>query len=396
MAGPFLLRDWELAAKIESAYGTDPTIGAADFFKHTSNLGYERQASRYDRENDRDRNQADVLSTHKGREHTNWNVACDLIPSGNAVTPTAPDIDPFLEALLGTKQTGTAHTTTAAGSAGTSINLTPGGGAASGIPTGGGVLIACDVSTAVGVEVRFVVSRSTDTLTIDRAFTADPASGRNVYVGTTYQLSEAALKSLRIQNWLDGDNFRRSIPGAIVQSGVLDMNWAQDNPVARIAFNGQSQQLGSHSTARPTPVTAGVPLIPTEGKVFIGASGVLRVVNMQLNINTGLALRMNTSGSLYPTGVKRTENNSRYMITQMLDLLFETGTIEGYFDNAGALTSYDVICQLGVSVGNIVAWRTRNWIPDVPLTEIDGEVGISAQGRCYGVSGDDSLYLAFI
>lgn len=392
---PFLLRDYELAAKIESAYGTDPTIAAADFFKHTTQLAFERVQSRYDRDQDRDKDQADVITTHRGRESSTWKMGCDLIPSGAAITPTPPDVDPFMVGMFGNSHTGSAHTTTDTGSTGVTLNLTTGGGAASGIPTGGGVLIACDVSSVVGVEVRFVVSRAGDVVTLDRAFTADPATGRAVYVGTTYQLTEANSKTLRIQEWLDGNNFRHAIPGAAVQNMTLDSNWAQDNPVAKLSFEGVGGAITTHSTSRPTPTTAGVPLIPTEGKVWVGST-LVRPVNIQLKMNNGLENRANTSASLVPTGVKRTANNSRYNHTQQLDLLLETGAIEGYFDNASSLTAYDVIVQLGVSVGSIVAWRTRKFIPDAKTQDTDGEVGLSLMGRCYGSSGDDSVYLAFI
>lgn len=396
MAGPFLTRDTELLVKVESAWGTDPTIAGTDAFVHKvlSGFGFTKVIARYDRDKDRAPLVADVLTTHRGREHSTFQIECDVIPSGNAATPTAPDIDPLLYSLFGAHSTLTAHTTTDTGSSGTSIVLTAGGGAASGIPTGGGCLIACDVSAAVGVEVRYVVSRSTDTLTIDRAFTADPLTGRAVYVGTTYSLTQLATISAYIKAYMGGgDNARYAVPGAIVQSGTLSINGAQDTPVAGWSFSGMGGAVTTHSLSRPTMTTAGVPLIPTTSKVWIGSSAAAKVVNAELSVKNILDLRMNDIGSLAPVGVKRTGNGSRYDNMLKLDLLLESGTIEGYYSNNTNLTAYDVIVQLGIAPGAMVAWRCRNWIPDTPLGDVDGEVAINASGRCYGSSGDDSVVL---
>jgi hypothetical protein len=396
MAGPFLSRDTELLIKAESAWGTDPTPAGTDAFVHKvlAGFGFTKVIARFDRDKDRSPLVADVLTAHKGREHSTFQVDCDVVPSGNASTPTAPDIDPLLYSLFGAHSTLTAHTTTAAGSAGTSIVLTTGGGAASGIPVGGGCLIACDVSTAVGVEVRYVVSRTTDTLTIDRAFTTDPAAGRAVYVGTTYTLTQTATISAYIKAYMGGgDNARYAVPGAIVQSGVLSINGAQDTPVAGFSFSGLGSAVTTHTLTRPTMTTAGVPLIPTASKVWIGASAAAKIVNAELAVKNILDLRMNDIGSLAPVGVKRTANGSRYDNQMKLDILLESGTIEGYYTNNASLTAYDVIVQLGVAPGAMVAWRCRNWIPDTPLGDVDGEVAINAAGRCYGSSGDDSVVL---
>lgn len=397
MAGPFLTRDTEVLAGIESTYGVDPTLAGTDAFAHkvlSSGYPFKRVISRFDRDQDRSPGGADIITTHKGREHSEWNIDCDVVPSGNAATPTLPDIHPFLLGLFGSHAIGTAHTTTDTGSAGTSIVLAAGGGNASGIPTGGGCLIACDVSTAAGVEVRYVVSRSTDTLTIDRAFTTDPAAGRAVYVGTTYTLLQSAQKSLRIAGYMGaGNNVRYAAPGCIVQKGTLSMSAASDTPVAGLAFSGMGKAVVAHTLSRPTMTTAGVPLIPTTSKVWIGASALAKAVSMELSLTNTLALRQNDLSSLEPTGVKGTEKGSRYDHMFKLDCILESGTVEGYYSGHPTLTAYDVIVQLGVAPGAMVAWRMRNWIPDVPQGDIEGEVALNMAGRCYGSVGDDSVVL---
>jgi hypothetical protein len=396
MAGPFNPRDFELFAQLESAWGTSPgALAGADAFKSRTKFPFKRNKARYDRDNDMDNGQRSVLETQGGREFGSWNATLDVIPSGVAGTPTEPDVDVFLEAHLGTKHKATAHTTTAAGSSGVTLNLTPGGGAASGIATGD--LIAVDVSAAVGYEVRQVTNIVTDTVTVDRAFTTDPAAARTVKTGTTYRLSATAFKSVHLWGYLNGDNFRHKMPGAIVKELGIDIDFNSETPVASMSLSGDGQAIATHSTARPTPVTAGQPLLPSQGKVFIGASGLLSLTKAGLKSMSALELRQSESTSLFPTGVKGTANKSRYNVTQTLEMLLLTGVIEGYYDGAAALTAYDVIVQIGITPGAIVAWRTPKFIPDVEPGDTGDDVNLSLAGRCYALTTPDTeVSLAFL
>jgi hypothetical protein len=394
MAGPFLTRTRELFVQLESAFNTSPgALAGTDAFKH-KDFTWERDIARYDRK-DHTRGHASVLTTHKGREFSKWSIAADLIPSGNGTTITAPDIDPFLEAHFGTKHAATAHTTTGTGSTGTTLELATGGGAASGVAIGD--LIAVSVNSTYGYEVRRVTGVSTDTVTIDRALSADPASGRTVKLGVTYKVLSSALKSLHLWEFMDGDNVRQKAGGCVVQNFNLDVNFGQQQPVVGVTIDGVgTQKVAQTGTSRPTPSTAGVPLIPTEGKCWIGAA-LLRVTNYSLKSNTGLDVHQGDSSSLYPTRVKRTAGDeTRSNIMQTLGLILETGTIEGYYDAEAALTAYSTIMQFDVTPGVIVAIACPKWIPLVPLGDIGGEVSLAADGRAYGTTGDDEIYLAFI
>ena len=142
-------------------------------------------------------------------------------------------------------------------------------------------------------------------------------------------------------------------------------------------------------------MTAGLPLVPTESKIWIGATKHC-VTKVELNSDNGIELRETESCSLFPSGVKRTGNNSRYNVSQMISILLQTGAIEGYYDSADGLMAYDVIVQLGVSPGSIVAWRTPKFIPDAEVGDIADEVALDLSGRCYGTSGDDEIYLSFL
>lgn len=393
MAGPYVTRDYEYAAQLEGTYNTDPGSWAgAHFFKSQSEAAFKRIVSRYDRDKDRDYAQRSVITTQKGRESGSFEFKGDIIPAG-AGTPTKPDMDLLFQAHMGTVHLATAHTSTTSGSSGTTLELTAGGGAASGIAAKD--LIAVDVDATYGYQVRQVVSISTDTVTVDRAFPANPASGRAVKTGATFYLTTANMLSLYLLEWLNGDNARHALGGAIAQKMMIDADYSQENPVVGVTFSGPGARVVTHSTSRPTPVTAGQPLVPTQGKAFVGSS-LLDIVKASLDSDNGLELLESESGSLYPTAVKQTGNGGRYNMTGMVELLRRSGTVEGYYDNATSLTAYDVIIQHGITPGAIFAYRMPKFIPDVEEGAVEGLASVQMKGRLYGTSGDDELTLAFL
>ena len=395
MAGPFSVREWEHFVQLEASYGVSPgaLVGADAFKAHTENI-FKNVVARYDRDKDSG-SSGSVLSTQVGKKHSTYSVSSDVIPSGNAGTPTAPDMDPFFEAHFGLKHTATANTTLAAGSTTTVLNFTAGGGAATGVAVGD--IIVVDVSAAFGLEARQVTVVAVDVITVDRALSAAPAAARSVYLGTTYQLSSAQLKTLHLWGYLNGDNFRHKTGGNSVRSLDLSVDFSSQTPIAALTFAGEGKALETHATARPTPTTAGEPLLPTEGKVWIGASAVLCVVKAALKSDNALELRQNESCTLLPSGVKRTGNGGNFNVTQDLDMMLTTGAVEGYYDNAAALTAYDVIVQLGISPGKIVAWRTPKFILDAEAGDQDGEVSLQMTGRAYALTtAGTEATLAFI
>jgi hypothetical protein len=511
----FLLRNDELAVVAEADYGVsagDPVAG--DFFKsESSRVDFSREQEVFKRDSDRDYGKGSVTEMHVGRRKSGFTIKGRVVPSGNAVTPTAPDQDVLYEKGIGAKHTATAHTVTAAGSVGTTLELTAGGGAASGMQAGD--LIGVDVSDAIGIEVRRVISIATiaavsatatigsgangtvtievdvageagndytvevvvavgnnqplaaalvgddltvtlatdgdgnpdnaantatlvaaeinasegatftatpsgtgagwlndaeaqknfaggvdappgDTVVIDRALTADPVAARDVYVGTTYTLSEAALGSAHL--WLfNGDNLRFKVPGAIVNEVALDINLADGAPTAGISFKGEGQPRAAQVVAKPTATTAGSVEVPDVGHAWIGAEKV-PLVNASLSIKNGLKLRNREGDALYPTGVNRLDNKSRYMVEQTLEMYLTSGDRDVETLDAGAdtMTELDVIVQLGNAAGKIVAWCTPAWRPSGENTDQDGEIGLKLAGECFGTSGDDNVYLAFL
>lgn len=389
--------DHDLALQIESTYGTDPgAVSGTDFFKHQSDPGAIKvKKSRYDRTGDNDYSQGSVLSTIAGRESAEVSLAFDVIPSGNAATPTKPDISDVLKLHFGSESTLTAHTTTAAGSTGVTLNLATGGGAASGIPTSGGCLIAVDVDSTYGVEVRRVISRSTDTVTLDYALSANPAAARAVYVGTTYKHTSGSQLSATLKQFLGGSTVKKMVTGLNFQNLSIDCDAGTEEMAVKGSVSGEGKLLEAQTDTRPTITTSGTPLSGVVGKVFIGAVKYC-ATKVGFTSNNGVELRKNEFCSLNPRGVKRTGNNARFMVSQSLDLFYSGGDedVQALYLAAQALTEKSVIVQIGTAPGRMIAWCTPKFVPDPSLTNINGEIGVNyGGGRCYGTTADDEIFL---
>ena len=391
----FNTREVELAVQDEATYGTKPgTVAAGDFFKATSRLVVTPVISRYFRDQDGSVGQGSILGVQQGRTHSEVKIDVDAIPSGSGTTP--PDIDLLLVNAFGKKHTGTADTTTGSGSTGTTLELTTGGGSSSGIAIGD--LIGIDVDATYGIEVRRVVNISTDTVTLDRALSADPASGRAVHVGTTYSPSFSAVGSLYL--WQFITTVKHAVPGLIVPDHTINVDYSGDTPNVKESFSGMGMMEVTHTDTRPTPTTTGDPLIPDKGRAWIGDTKFC-LVNASLHTNNGRGLRMNESCSLDPTGVKFTGNNGYFLTEAAVSMLLATGDIDtsAIYNSAKDTVAnpFDLLVQNGATAGKIVAWSVPRFIVTPGRVELDGEMGVSlAGGRGIGTTGDDDVFLAFL
>lgn len=391
-----LSREYEWAVQKESVYGTSPgSLAGTNFFKHRV-MGFpKRVVEKIDRDMEANNAQGDVQTLMVGRQTGDATIEVDLIPNGNTSTPTAPDCDLLYQGLFGSSHVATAHTTTGAGSSGTTLNLTAGGGAASGLQQGD--LFACNQDSAGNYEVRQVVSISTDAVTIDRAFTTNsPASGQAVKVGTTYLLTFSPVVSLFLWNF-NYNNLRYQIPGCVVDSWDLTVKGSDKTPLGLQKFMLKGQRrIAQSSTSRPTPSTNGVQLVPIPAKLWIGAVK-YSFVDLTLSIKSGLALRNNESGQLYPDAATRTAAKGYWNVELGITPLV-TDTWQTISDNASTYTTQDAMVQFGNTPGQIVGFRAQNWRPIGDEMDVGGEVAYGFKGRCLGSASAplNSLYLAYI
>lgn len=393
-----LTREVEVAVQEEATYGTSPgAVVGADMFKQTSRLMVTPKRARYYRDQDADYQQASVLSpAQKGRESSDVKIDVDAVPSGSA-TPLEPDIDLLLKAHFGTKHKATAHTTTTSGSTTTSIVLVGGGGAASGLQIGD--LFAIDVDATFGYEARRVANLVTDTITPDRALSAAPATGRTVKVGTTYKFLNTANLSLYLWQWIAGAGIRHAVPGVIISDMEASCAFDNETPLPKLSFSGRGMKEITHATARPTPTTAGAPVVLTQAKAWIGIVKVCPI-NASFKSNNGLELRENLCSSLEPAGVKRTGNSSRYSVEATFETLLTTGTPDtaAIYELAKAsdATPLDILVQWGIVPGSMLAFCMPKFVCDPERTEMAGEFGVKFSGKALGTTGDDELFFAWL
>lgn len=398
----YLTREDELAILEEVTYGTNPggLTNAASFKHHAGPSYVTKSVARYERAMDADYQQASVLATpvQPGRVSSTVKIECDLVPAGSGA-PTVPDVDLLLKNHFGQLHTCSANTTTTAGSAGTSIVLTGGGGATSGISVGGGDLVAIETASGTGnYEVRRVISRATDTLTIDRAMSTNPNTGCNVKVGTTWRFLNTFIGSLYMWRFLGGNDRKYAVPGLILNQLDIKYDASQNAPLGGITFAGPGMLETTQSDTRPTPATLGIPLVPTVGKIWLGAVRYC-IVDIALSSKNGRDLRNNESCSLGPRAVYAKD---RYNVTQNMSIYYTKQGGAGDEDAdtlyaaAPLLGSIDALVQLGNVPGNIVAWETPAWKPDMEHKDINGLQGLSLSGRAYGTAGDDEIYLAYL
>lgn len=393
-----LTRDVDLAVQAEAAYGTSPgAVAGTDMFKHKSRLHITPVRAEYRRDQDASTNNASVLSRQVGRESAEVKIDCDLIPSGDGTNITAPDVGELIKACMGTVHACLAHSTVSA-CTGTALTLAGGGVAATGIAVGD--MLACDVSAAFGYEVRRVVALpGGDVVTLNAAFSADPAGGRTVKCGTTYKLLYSAALSVYLWQWIAGTGARHVVPGLVIQQMQISSEYASETPLVTVSFSGKGKKEIAHSTALPTATTAGQPLVPAEGKFFAGAVKHL-MLSAGLTINSLTDLRVNESGSLEPSGVKNTQNNSRWAVEGTAKVLLTSGdrdTAALYnTQNASTPASIDAILQHGITPGAIVAWAMPKWHARGVRSEQDGEFAVDFSGTADGTTSDDEVFLAFI
>lgn len=386
--------DYTHFAEVEATYAdiaATPSAGDA-FRSRTKNLGFKSVVARLDRDQDADRS-ASVHSTALGRRSASFEFEAALCPSGVTGTPTAPDMGEFFRAHLGLQDVGVGHSTLTTGSTTTVLEGTAGAVAALGLVVGD--FIAVDVSAAVGIELRQVTAIATDQITVDRALSGAPASGRAIYGCVTYKLSKSTLLSMILYSYLDGD-FEHLCAGAAVADMEITYDLGNETPEPMVKFSGPAARVETLATSIPTPtLSTNRGIGPAVAYAWIGATKTC-ITKLALKSNNGQELRESESCGLLPTGIKRTGNNGRYKVELELEALLVGATIEGYYDNARALTAYDIEVQIGNVLGNGFGFRVPAFIPDAEESDVEGDVAIALKGRCYGNGTDDTeLTVAF-
>jgi hypothetical protein len=376
----------------ESAYNVEPDVVAAGDAALTRTIQpFKRSKARLDRDKDLDRS-ASTFSTQGGREKSEFTYENAVIPAGVTATPTAPDYFVLPKTHFGAQTIHAAHSTTTTGSAGTALNLATGGVAAMGLVVGD--IIFVNVSAAVGIEARQVRALpGSDVVTMCRALTADPATGRAVYGTVNWKYSQNSLLSFRGYQYLNGDFHRQACGGINPSQFQLSGDWSSETTEIQEKYSGPGAQLAPYATTIPTPslLATAFPLTTNQGFAWLGSAKVC-INKFQLTANNGIVLIENGSCGEFPTGLKRTGNDGKYDVQLSIDYTLDA---EAHFDAADALTPIDVIVQLGNQLGSMAAFVCRRWIPDADRGDIAGLFGDMLAGRCYATVGTEGSELVY-
>jgi hypothetical protein len=395
MAGPFNRVDYEIFVEAEASYNDiTATPSAGDAIRTRTAYPFKRLKSRLDRDQELD-GSSSVHGTVGGKEKASWEIEAAITPSGVTATPTPPDMFELFKAHFGVQDIGVAHSTTTAGSTTTVIAGTAGAVAAMGLVVGDFIGVEAPAGNlTLGVEYRQVTVIATDNITVTPALSFAPASGRALYATVTYKLSRTSASSVVIYSYLNGDNLRQMLPGALVTDMEVSLDASSDVPEAMVKFSGEGAKIIPLTTAKPTGTFAGEPMTPIASIGWIGATRICWT-SLTLTSNNALEVRNNESCTLFPSGLKRTGNNGKYDINLSMELLALTGAIEGHYDVADDLTAYDVTVQFNNVLGKSCGFRAPSWRPDVDRGEVDGEVTQTYSSRLYSNNGVNDSELTF-
>ncbi len=378
--------DYTHYVEAEVTYGDiTATPSAGDAFRcRAKNLGFKQIVARLDRDQDSDRS-ASVHSTALGRVSASFEYPMALAPSGNATTPTACDAFEFYRAHFGAQDIGAGHTTVQSGSTTSVLAGTTGAVTALGLVVGDFVV----ATTTAGLEARQSTVIATDNITVVPALTSAPTNGTALNSAVTYKLSKTATTSLIGYGYLDAD-FEHLCAGMAVADFELTYDLGSDTPEPMVKFSGPAARVATLATSLPAPTLQTSRGMGSQVAYMWVGNTKFCVTKLMLKSNNGQELRNDESCFMYPTGIKRTGNNGRYKIEFEVEAKLLGADVEGWFDAARTLTGYDVTVQIGNTLGNSVAFRMPNFIPDAEESSVSGDVAISLKGRCYGNGTDDT------
>lgn len=422
--------------KQETTYGTVAHPAATEAVIHqkgTFNYNQER-VNRADKTSNRSTRER---ITH--RKEVQWSLELYNLPSGTS--GTAPDITDALEYAFGSKKTISDHTIDM-GASTTSLPLTAGGtDYAAGDPVGW-------VNSSGDLEVSWVVSIMSNTLTISPAFSGAPANGGTIKGGVAYKLADV-LGSLTITRILDNyqdvsvgcfiNDVKFEFPGTAegtvmvggmgktsYSSGTSALNGMVDDTTTSFVvtsgtgarFQANTRLLiesevvlvtavssdtltvtraqagtsgAAHATAtaigpyEPSRTLAGSPISGTIGSFIItGSSSARTAYKMQQ-----ASITMNNQGSLRNSEFG-TDSASGFFVNKRtvnftITLWLEKEQAKLY-NNAKSFTSQEITIQLGKTAGSVCAAHFIRAEFNIPKIEApdDSEVSVPFEGVALG------------
>lgn len=332
-------RKGQVFLKKEAAYGDEETITATDALRHIEiAFGF----NPYNRITSPEKKQSPGPVNRFDRKKTAelGNLVALMRPSG--VLGTVPEIDPLLEAALGSITNRVADDTTLTATP----TVTTGTVAAAGtLAKGDAILIG--TSHADSPFVRILTDVSGDDLTWAPALPAAPIAADTVKGGITYKLTTDLAISLTIAHYVGA--LKRELLGV----GIDQLTIAIDaNEEPRITAAGPAaEQLSGTTQAQPASFTSvgGNPPSGLVGELLIDDVTYL-FKTLEVALTNALLVRNQEYGVNTPTEVYR---QGRREITLSLEAFAETEAT--LYDKAEAGSNVTLLKQTGRTEGNIVA-----------------------------------------
>lgn len=369
----------------KQAFGTDPTIEAADVIEF---VDFTMEADRAEITRNVVNRSFDEIEPVMGEQTVSGNIQIELHGSG---TPgTSPESEPLWESAIGERSASTASTTTT-GSTTTTVVLTTGGG--NGFKVGQHIIIDPTAGGTGVYEVTRITAISTDTLTVSPALSVAPPTGRTVAAGVHYRPTITELHSLWVQFWR-GDITLEKFAGNKVSSVSLDFQVGQTvNPSFTLDGKEMAALVAQAYTLGTPSYDAGDVHVARYMAVKMG--GVTYPVSkVSLNIANELYRRkdVTTSGTRSIIRTKRT-------VTGSFDLLYENKDVENAF-NSGTTAELLVVSSegnLNLVPGNTFAIS----LPKIKYTKASkskdsGLYAYAVTFKAVRTNGEDSIFISFL
>jgi hypothetical protein len=328
----------------EATYGVTPSLLATMALRHL-NIGFAY--------NPKNRVNSDEKKASPGRKQrfdrattAGLNLkSAYLRPSGTI--QTIPECHLLLKHGLGAVTIGTLTTTVASATSSTVFTVQAGQGANVAIGEFVSVRRAANANIP---EVRKVVAKATDQLTVSPALGGTPAAADTVKAGITYTLATNISKSISAVHYLT--DITRVVKGAVIDQ--LTLNFDRNNEVT-LAVTGPGQTLGTPASS-PGFTTVGAQNPPSGllGGLLINGTA-YKFLKAQLVLKNNLTLVNENYGTsqaedFYRNGFRDISFTFDARVTDDVSV----------YTIAKNVTSFEFFMQTGQTEGNIVAVYAPN------------------------------------
>lgn len=333
------------------------------------------------------------LKPIKGMHSGTLEIKTEMRAGGaTASVSQPPDWDALARSAFGAATTGT-NSTTIAGSTASVIKLTTGQGAN---------FAKFDVVFILG-EVSFIISISTDDLTLNEDLTKGaPGSGVAVRGGTTYKPASTGHDSLSVAIWEDAEVSGKEFRGKGCRVANLSLEDLTVGQLPRLVFSLEMLDFDQVIGTAPTPTfLAQLPAAVIQGRATKGdATLALGTVEFEMAQTISREKDINAAGGvtrMFVTGREITGSINPFV--NQADVTFFTQ----WKDN----TSFELFVVVGIrdSNGDLVQGScVALYMPQVLFSEfgkedLDGSLvhnlGYAAH-ESDGGTGDDEVFLGVI